>query len=59
MTTADSRRIRLAANGVIASYIHDISARTPVTSERARRRGRRREIQRAPVTFARRQESYR
>jgi hypothetical protein len=28
MTPADDRRIRLASEGVIASYIHDISART-------------------------------
>jgi hypothetical protein len=25
----DPRRVRLAADGVVASYIHDISARTP------------------------------
>jgi hypothetical protein len=28
MTPADSRRIRLVSEGVVASYIHDISART-------------------------------
>ena len=28
MTPADSRRIRLVSDGVVASYIHDISART-------------------------------
>jgi hypothetical protein len=28
MTPADSRRIRRVAAGVVASYIHDISART-------------------------------
>jgi hypothetical protein len=28
MTPADSRRIRLVSDAVVASYIHDISART-------------------------------
>ncbi len=28
MTPADARRIRLVSEGVVASYIHDISART-------------------------------
>jgi hypothetical protein len=28
MTPADSRRIRLVTDAVVASYIHDISART-------------------------------
>jgi hypothetical protein len=40
MTTADSRRIRLVSDGVVASYIHEISARTGSgsTPEPARRR---------------------
>jgi hypothetical protein len=28
MTPADPRRVRLVSEGVVASYIHDISART-------------------------------
>jgi hypothetical protein len=28
MTATDSRRIRLVSDAVVASYIHDISART-------------------------------
>lgn len=28
MTTADARRIRLVSEGVVASYIHEISTRT-------------------------------
>ena len=41
MTPADPRRIRLVADGVIASYIHDISARTGsgATPAPARRHG--------------------
>jgi hypothetical protein len=39
MTPADSRRIRLVADGVVASYIHDISARTgsPATPDQGHR----------------------
>jgi hypothetical protein len=41
MTPADSRRIRLVSDGVIASYIHHISARTGsgATPALARRHG--------------------
>jgi hypothetical protein len=38
ITTPDTRRIRLAADGVVANYIHDISART-TTPPVARRNG--------------------
>ena len=41
MTPADSRRIRLVSDAVVASYIHDISARTGsrATPAPARRHG--------------------
>ena len=41
MTPADSRRIRLVSDAIVASYIHDISARTGsrATPEPARRHG--------------------
>jgi hypothetical protein len=41
MTPADPRRIRLVSDAVIASYIHDISARTSsgATPAPARRHG--------------------
>jgi hypothetical protein len=41
MTPADSRRIRLVSDAVVASYIHEISARTGsgVTPAPARRHG--------------------
>jgi hypothetical protein len=38
LTTPDTRRVRLAADAVVANYIHDISART-TTSPVARRNG--------------------
>ena len=41
MTAADSRRIRLVSDAIVASYIHDISARTgsAAAPEPARRHG--------------------
>ena len=41
MTPADSRRISLISDAIVASYIHDISARTgtEATPEPARRHG--------------------
>jgi hypothetical protein len=41
MTPADSRRIRLVSDAVVASYIHDISARTgfPANPAPERRHG--------------------
>jgi hypothetical protein len=41
MTPADARRIRLVSDAVVASYIHDISARTGAgsTPPPARRHG--------------------
>ena len=41
MTPADPRRIRLVSEAVVASYIHDISARTgsAAATEPARRHG--------------------
>jgi hypothetical protein len=38
LTNPDVRRVRLAADGVVANYIHDISART-TTPPVARRNG--------------------
>jgi hypothetical protein len=38
LTTPDIRRVRLAADGVVANYIHDISARS-ATAPEARRNG--------------------
>jgi hypothetical protein len=38
LTNPDIRRVRLAADGVVANYIHDISARTPAPPV-ARRNG--------------------
>jgi hypothetical protein len=45
MTPADSRRIRRVSDAIVASYIHDISARTgsPATPEPVRRHGARAE----------------
>jgi hypothetical protein len=45
MTQADARRIRLVSDGVVASYIHEISARagSPATPAPARRHGARAE----------------
>ena len=40
MTPIDSRRIRLASEGVVASYIHEISARTAPRDAPLRRRAR-------------------
>ena len=42
MTLADSRRIRLVSDAIVASYIHEISARTgsgAAAPEPARRHG--------------------
>ena len=41
MTPADSRRLRLVSDAIVASYIHDISARSGAraTPAPARRRG--------------------
>lgn len=41
MTPADSRRIRLVSDAVVASYIHDISTRTasPASPAPDRRHG--------------------
>jgi hypothetical protein len=39
VTHSDPRRVRLVSDGVVAAYIHDISARTTSTSP-SRRAGR-------------------
>ena len=39
LTNPDIRRVRLAADAVVANYIHDISARTTTTPPVARRNG--------------------
>lgn len=39
MTPVDPRRIRLVSAGIVASYIHDISARTGSGAARSRRAG--------------------
>jgi hypothetical protein len=39
MTPADSRRIRLVSDAVVAAYIHEISTRTGSRATPARRHG--------------------
>jgi hypothetical protein len=48
----DTRRVRLAADGVVANYIHDISART--TTPAVQRRNGDRPARRALMRAARR-----
>jgi hypothetical protein len=47
MTPIDSRRVRLVADGVVASYIHEISARTAPRTAPVRRHARLAQTRRA------------